>query len=138
MAAFTGRDYFLSLDGQQVDTDYRMFDPGFEAVTVDGTASGDSLEREKFLRERVAPKGRFIVDGDATGVLIRAKLKVAQTYELIFGPEGNGTGKPKWGMNVIVKKGAPPAGDHTKEQEIEVEWANTDGAFTYDGRTQTF
>lgn len=137
MTVLTGLGYYLEFDGVVIDNDYRSFDPGFEIETVEGTAGGDSVRLYVPTLIKVEPSGTFIVDNNANGIAIRAVLKEGNSGNLIWGPEGNAAGKPKWGITANISK-SQVASTYDAELELEVTWYNEDGALLYDGRVATF
>lgn len=137
MTVLTGLDYYLEYDGVAIKGDYRNFDPGFEFDTVEGTAGGDTVRNYVPTLIKVEPSGTFIVDNNAAGIAIRAVLKEGNDGNLVWGPEGNATGKPKWGVACNISK-AQVSATYDAEQEIEVTWYVASGSLLYDGRSATF
>lgn len=128
---------YLEFDGQSLVTAFRKFDPGVSEDVVDATSGADGLSSEHTIRATVAPTGEFLVLDDATGQAIRAKLKVGTTGNLIWGEEGNASGKPRGGITARVKK-ANIAFSFDGEQVIQVEWSNTSADWLYDPNSSTF
>lgn len=137
MTVLTGDTFYLEFDGVNLFTDYREFDPGTDYDTAEGTAGGDALRKHVTTKLKVEPTGTFIVDSDATGLLIAGVLKAGHTGNLIWGPKGNGTGMPKAGIVATVKKANIPS-TYDAEREYDVEWINTDGDWLFDPTTDTF
>lgn len=132
-----GNALYLEFDGVEIGVDFRSFDAGFDAQTVDNTAGDDALVSEFVIREMIKPTAQILVQDDATGQTIAAKLKQGVTGNLVWGPEGNASGKPKWGIEAEVKKSNIPFA-HDGEQVFDVEWINTGRVLLFDGRTDTF
>jgi len=136
-SARSANDLYIEFDGLAIDTDFREFDAGIDEILVDSTAGADEVESQHYIRDTVAPTGTFLIEDSAAGVLIQAKLEQGNTGNLIWGPEGNSTGDPKWGIEARVKK-ANIAFSHDAEQMLDVEFVNTGREWLYDGRTDTF
>ena len=139
MAAYLGKDFYLSFDGQVITSDNRTFDDGLSYDTVETSAAGNTVRSHRLSLIACEPKATFIVDSDATGALIAAKFKIGKTGQLIWGPQGNGTGARKYGITAVVTK-AHPTMTYDGEQEWEIEWANTanDMLFNFDVSGDTF
>lgn len=139
MAVLTGGSdsFYLEFNSVALTSDYREFDDGMEEDTVDGSAGGDDVRVMVQTLIKVDPSLTIIVDDNAEGQAIRAVLKIGQTGNLIWGPEGNAPGKPKWGISARCTA-APTKRTYDKEAEIEVKFANLQGTFVFDGRTATF
>lgn len=134
-SARSGHVVYIEFGGVAIDTDFRSFDPGIDSVETDATAGADALESSHQIRETVAPTGQFLIETTETALL--AKLEQGVTGNLIWGPEGNTTGMPKWGIEARIKK-SNIAFSHDGEQVIDVEWVNTGRDWLFDGRTDTF
>lgn len=139
MTVLTGGidNVYIEFASVVLTSDYRELDDGMEEDTVDGSAGGDDLHVMVQRLIKVDPKVKVIVDDNATGQAIRAVLKMGQEGNLIWGPEGNGAGKPKWGI-LARCVAAPTARTYDKEAELEVKFVNLQGTFVFDGRTDTF
>jgi len=137
MTVLIGSQFYVEYDGVAIIGDSRNFDPGFEIETVEGSAGGDAVRNYVPTLIKCEPSGTFIVDNNAAGIAIRAVLKEGNDGNLIWGPEGNATGKPKWGVAANISK-AQVAMTYDAEQEMEVTWYVTSGALLYDGRSATF
>lgn len=137
MTVLSGDVLYLTFQGVSIHTDFRSFDPGIEYQTADATAGNDVAMSEILTKIKVAPKLKVVVDNDATGLAIRAALKLGQSGQLIWGEHGNATGLPKGGINATVKK-STVSGDPNKEQELDVEFMNTSGTLLFDPRTAVF
>lgn len=132
-----GEEYYVEFDGQAITVGLRAFDPGLGEVSADTTAAGDALETQGLIRETIAPTMTVLVDKSATGILIEAVMAMGNTGNLIWGPRGNTSGYPKWGISARVAKSLPVL-DHGDEQILEVEFANVGRAWVYNGRSATF
>lgn len=137
MTVLTGLGYYLEFDGVVIDNDYRSFDPGFEIETVEATAGGSTARSYVPTLIKVEPSGTFIVDNNANGIAIRAVLKEGNSGNLIWGPEGNAAGKPKWGITANISK-SQVAATYDAELELEVTWYNEADDLLFDGRSATF
>lgn len=127
---------YVEFDGLEISVDYREFDPGLDEVSVDATAGADELESSHKIRETVEPSMTVLIQDDATGQAIKAKLKHGNTGNLIWGSEGNGTGKEKWGIEARVVVNRVLA--HDAEQVLDITFKNIGRDWLFDGRTATF
>ena len=134
-SARSGHVVYIEFDGVVIDTDFRSFDPGIDSVETSSTAGLDGLESSHLIRETVAPTGQFLIETTETAIL--EALEQGNTGNLIWGPEGNAAGKPRWGIEARIKK-SNIAFAHDGEQVIDVEWVNTGRTWLYDGRSSTF
>jgi hypothetical protein len=127
---------YVEFDGVEISVDFREFDPGLDEVSVDSTAGDDGLESSHKIRETVEPTMTVLIQDDATGQAIKAKLKHGQTGNLIWGPEGNSTGKEKWGIEARVVVNRALA--HDAEQILDITFKNIGRDWLFDGRTEAF
>jgi hypothetical protein len=137
MTLLTGKDFYLEFDGQNLSTDVLCFDDGMVLEQVEATTVGDSVRRYLPTRYRVEPRCKILLATDATGQAIREKCKVGTEGLLVWGAEGNGNGKPKWGIQCRVVS-VPVVREYDAEVEIEVRWMPVEGSFTYHGGTAVF
>jgi hypothetical protein len=137
MAVLIGANIYLEYQGVSLVGDERKFDPGLQWDTTEASAGGDAVRVYTKTLLKVEPKLTLIVDTNASGIAQRAVLKLGATGNLIWGPEGNAAGKPKWGVVADIKK-STPSFQYDKEQELEVEFFVSSGALLYDGTTITF
>lgn len=109
---------------------YKKFDPGFDATYEDNTAGADNLETQQKIRDSVAPKLSLAYRIGTAGDTLRDKLYQGARGRLVWGPEGNAAGKPKWGIECEVKKFAP-SHEASKLIEIEIEFVNIGSDFVF-------
>ncbi|QPC81070.1 hypothetical protein G4Y79_15305 [Phototrophicus methaneseepsis] len=132
---------YVEFDGVEISAvGLESFDAGIDEETSDTTHIKSFLSTPDGakLRDTVAPTARIKVDGSATGQAILAKLKQGVTANLVWGYEGNGAGKPKYGIVGRCSANRPIAvGDI---QMIDVKWANEgdDWLHNYDRDGTTF
>jgi hypothetical protein len=133
MTILIGQQSYVEFAGVALISDARKFDDGLMYDTTEASAGGSSIRRFRVTLLKAEPKMSVILDDDAAGQTIRAVLKLGQTGSLIWGPQGNSAGQPKYGITAQVSKANTP-NEYDKEQEIEVEWINTadDMLFNYD------
>lgn len=134
MTVLTGKDFYLEFNGVAVTGIYRKFDDGMEQESAEATSGTDAVRNYVSTLIKIEPKATVVLN-DASSAL--AQLKMGTTGTLIWGPQGNGAGKPKWGVAARVKA-APVSRTYDAEVEIEVTWEVTSGTLTYDGRTDVF
>lgn len=132
-----GEEYYIEFDSQAMSLGVTAFDPGIGEVTADSTAAGDGVETQAYIRLTAAPTLTVNVDKSAAGILIEAALAMGNTGNLIWGEQGNTSGKPKWGLSCRVAK-VLPVMDYNGIQMLEVEFAVIGRDLVYDGRTATF
>lgn len=132
----SGHKLYLEFDGLQIDGDFREFDPGIDEVSVDSTAGDDELESTHKIRENVEATLMILIQDDAGGQAIVAKLKHGATGNLIWGDNTNTAGKPKWGYEArcVVNRSFA----HDSEQVLDITFKNIGREWLFDGRTDTF
>ena len=82
----------------------KKFDWGQDSNVEENTASSFGLATEQFIRGKIAPTMTLAYRDSVGGAAVRAALYEAQKGILIVGPEGNASGKPKFGARLQVKK----------------------------------
>ena len=127
---------YVEFGGLEISVDFRSFNPNIDEVAVDATAGDDALESSHKIREVIEPTMTILIQDDATGQAIKAALKHGNTGNLVWGPEGNTTGKEKWGIEARVVVNREVA--HDAEQILDITFKNTGRDWLYDGRTATF
>ena len=131
-----GKSLYLEFDGLVIDTDYRDFDPGLSEVNTDSTAGADDLTSTHKIRDTCVPTLSVLLQGDAAGLAIRAKLAHGAEGNLIWGPRGNTAGLPKWGIEARVASNLPLS--HGAEQVLDITFENTGRGWLFDGESDTF
>jgi len=131
-----GTSLYLEFGGVVIDTDFRDFDPAITEVSVDSTAGADALTSTHKIRETCVPTLTLLVTGDATGEAIVEALEHGKTGNLIWGPDGNGTGERKYGIEARVVANLPLS--HGAEQVLSVTFQNIARDWLFDGRSDTF
>lgn len=99
------------------------FDWGTDTDTEKNTAAGFVLGTEQAIRSKIAPKMTIAYRDSVAGAALRASLYEKQKGQLTTGPEGSGTGKPKYTAMLQVKKANAPI-EVGKLIMIEVEFVN--------------
>lgn len=119
--------------GLALATFVAKFDPGFDTNTEGNTAAGFKLVTEQAIREMIKPKMTLAYRDSVPGAAVRAALAQLTKGILIWGPEGNGAGKPRWGAMLQVKK-ANPSSEVGKIIKLEVEFLNIGSELVHDPR----
>lgn len=102
-----GKDGYVSFKGTAVSADYRSFDVEITLDTVEKTAGGESSKSYIPTLQDGSAKLTYAYTGTA-GAGYTALLKVGEQGTLLWGPEGNGAGKPKGGVEAIVTAHSKP------------------------------
>ena len=131
-----GKSLYLEFAGVVIDTDFRDFDPGISEQETDSTAGADGLVSSHKIRDMVDPTLSILLQDDASGDAIRAALEHGNTGNLIWGPDGNGTGERRWGIEARVVANLPLG--HASEQVLDVTFKNIGRDWLYDGNSSTF
>lgn len=98
---YTGKDIHISFGGQVVSGEWMAFEFERELAVIDVTAAGES----HFVGVGGVQKGRWkltVFDKAQGGTTIAQTLALGEADELVFGPQGNASGQPKFGFNAIV------------------------------------
>ena len=98
----TGKNLYVSFGGQDISADYRSLDTSEEQKLVDLTAGDDAaaVYGLSFKDGKASYKGLY---DSATFSTIWAALAPGSEGDLVWGPEGNTTGKKIWTVNAIVQ-----------------------------------
>ena len=101
MASFLGTNAYINFNSQTLSTVYRKAKSDESIALVDKTAGADThMSHLAALRET-----KFTVDFVLDGVTVwDALVPGTSSAALIWGPEGSGTGKPKYTATAIVSK----------------------------------
>jgi hypothetical protein len=104
MTFVQGKDVVVSLDGDDLSVYCNKVDMEREAESLDTTTFGrDSKTYVGGLKDgKVSLEG--IYDSSATGPRGIIEPLLGTTVELIYQPEGSGTGKPTKTVDVVVEK----------------------------------
>lgn len=121
-----------------LSTYFSNFDAGFSTDVKENTTGGNELGSEQIIRQRVKPKASIIWESDdATFDALKAAIAQKTSGTLVWGYEGNGPGKPKWGILAQISMMNAPM-KHDDLVTIELEWINRGDTFVYDGNEDTF
>lgn len=135
----TGKNLYVGfIDGSGTATisgDQTAFDTGLEQETVDASAGSDDWR--VFLP--TMKNGSFKLETyykGTNGTATLARLEMGDAGTLLWGPEGTATGKPKWGIPVLVTKNdySFPFDNLIK---VTIEFQQQ-GDLAYNGNTITF
>jgi hypothetical protein len=96
-----GKDGYISFQGTAIHADYRNFDVEITIDTVEKSAGSDGSKSYIATLKDGTAKLTYAYTGSA-GFSYSNLFKVGQSGQLLWGPEGNGAGKPKGGVNAIV------------------------------------
>jgi hypothetical protein len=140
MARKTGKGFYLAwISGGTtvISGDYRSFEDGLEQESADMSAGGDELRVYAKTLKSLKPSGEFVFSDGSAGSAVWTKLQPGSEGTLVWGWEGNGAGKPKWGVPCFVEK-SNTSTKYDGETTIQVGWANTGGDWAFNGTTNTF
>lgn len=141
MARKTGKGFYVawitSGGTTVISGDYRSFEDGLEQESVDMSAGSDNLRVYAKTLQALKPSGEFVYADGVAGSAVWSKLQPGVEGTLIWGWEGNATGKPKYGIAGFVEKSST-SGKYDGEITISVDWANTGGDWVFNGATSSF
>ena len=126
---YTGKNMSISFGGQIVSGEWMAFEFERELNIIDVTAASES----DFVGVGGVQTGRWkltIFDKAQGGATVAQILALGEADELIFGPQGNTTGQPKFGFNAIVTQVNQR---FAYDETVILEFAGIkSGAMTYD------
>ena len=93
---------FLSLAGTQITTDLISVEPEFTANDQDYTAGVNQAWKQSAAGLKESKWGISITYDTANVAAEMALFVTGTVVALIYGPEGNTTGKPKHTQNVLI------------------------------------
>lgn len=96
-----GKDGYVSFQGVAIAADYRNFDVEMTMDTVEKSAGSETAKSYIPTLKDGTAKLTYAYSGTA-GTAYTSLLRVGQAGTLLWGPEGNGIGKPKGGVQAIV------------------------------------
>ncbi|HLA43039.1 MAG TPA: hypothetical protein VJZ27_06365 [Aggregatilineales bacterium] len=96
-----GKDGYVSFQGTEVSADYRNFDVELTIDTIEKSAGSEASKSYIATLKDGTAKLTYAYSGTA-GTAYTSLLRVGQQGTLLWGAEGNGTGKPKGGVEAIV------------------------------------
>jgi len=131
-----GKPLYLEFAGVQINGKFREFDPGLTEVNTDATGGDDALTSTHKLRDTVNPTLRILVQNTTEGNATVAALLHGASGNLIWGPDGNSAGNPKWGIVARVNANTPFKMD--QERILEVTFQNEGDDWLFNGNTDTF
>lgn len=102
-----GKNGYVSFQGTAVSADYRNFDVDLTLDTVEKTAGSEGSKSYIGTLKDGTAKLTYAYVG-TSGSSYTQLLRVGQQGELLWGAEGNSTGKPKGGVNAIVVSHSKP------------------------------
>ncbi len=106
MAHYTGKNLYLSFGGTVLSGDQRTVSWDYTVDTVDVSAGADS-DRDYLATLKDATISATFLDNSTAGSALRRACYVGGTGELIIGPEGTATGKPKYACVALVTSFKP-------------------------------
>jgi hypothetical protein len=134
MAKLGTEIFYVEFNGVEIETG-KSFEVAWEQKEADSTTFGDVYENTVKTKKAIGAKATVMmqVAPDA----IQSELEPGDEAALIWGREGNGTGKPKGGFTGRVKK-------VTKKFEVggvatfDVEWSNAGSDILYNENSDVF
>ena len=117
MASYNGNGAYLSIDGVNVSGFYTTFTPSRSMDGVDITAGAGTNHRQRAEGlEDGSCSGPVVYDSTAVSTEM-AKLDVGE-HVIIYGPEGQSTGKPKHECRYIITSLDGPTVDVEKAKVV--------------------
>lgn len=99
MAKASGKTTYVSFDGVDLSVTLRNFKVERRQNEADSTAGADAWENTVPTTKSIKATANFVIIKAADGgAAIRAVLTEGNEGPLLYGFEGNGTGKPKGGF----------------------------------------
>lgn len=102
MPRLTGKNLYVEFDGIDLSGNQRTFSVNEEQQTVDATAGSDKYQVFIPTVATIGADIEIIVSNEAAGNNIKNKLKPGTIGNLVWGAEGNTTGKPKSGFEAMI------------------------------------
>lgn len=131
-------NWYVEFGGVVIDIGRDSFDEGLGNVDSDLTGMTANLETSIRIRKSVEPTMMLIIDEATAGAAIDAALKDGTQGTLIWGPKGNGTGKPKYGIFARVDRTNVAAKGDRVAADIVFKNEGDDWAFNFDINGDTF
>lgn len=130
MAQIHGKNTFVSLDADDLSTFANSVEFGREAEAHDTTTFGSGSKTYQGGLKDGSATISGVYDSSATGPRAIVEPLLGTTVELIYQPEGVGTGKPTKTVDVVVKsyKETAPVADMvswTSELQMSGDVANS-------------
>ena len=138
MATINSNNTHLAIDGVDVSGYWTGSVEPEETMDTEDITSGAGVTHIQRAGKLKDNKIKFVVGYDDTDLGVYLSKMQVGTYTVLYGPEGNTTGKPKFECSMILKgvKGPAPGVDKVKVVfELEFEGA---AAPTAELHTDTF
>jgi len=105
MAKASGKTCYVEFNGTALWVSSREFSVTEEQNTADATAGADVYENMVLTTKKISAGLKLVMLTSATGgAIIATRLRPGNTFNLLWGFEGNTAGSPKGGFLAIVKK----------------------------------
>lgn len=101
MAEYSGFNDFLSIDGTDVSAYLRDVEYGPTIETADVTAGSGVTHRKRNTALKDSDGSMTFIYDDAFFTTLAPLIEPGE-HTIIWGPEGDGSGKPKLEMDVII------------------------------------
>jgi hypothetical protein len=134
----SGDDFYIEFDGVVLRSSGKSVDIDHQGKSSDGTTFGDSYETTIPTKKSLKVSGEFVVFTKVTnGAQQRNAFTIHKEANLLWGPEGKATGKPKGGAVMRIAKATEKykAGDAAV---WSVEWEMAGGALLFDPKLDTW
>lgn len=128
MPHYTGKNVYATYGGTLITGDQRSLSWDYSADSVDTTAGADN-DKSSITTVKGVTISMTILDNSTAGSATRRALAVGGTGQLIWGPEGTTTGKPKYGCGVNLMSLSTEY-PYDGEVEFDVEFERS-GAWDY-------
>lgn len=138
MAKQSGKDTFVSFGGTDISTVLRDFNVSRVQNEAESTAGADEFENTVATTKAITATATFVMLKDADGgSTIRAALEEGTEASLLWGWEGNSTGKKKGGITARVSK-FDIKSNYKNVIMADVAWSNVGTALLFDDTTDTW
>jgi hypothetical protein len=115
MAEYSGNDVYLSINGKNVGGLWRGFEMTFNSGTED-TSAGAGIDWEKAAAklQHITAVGTIVYDDVTAAADFTALWEDDMIVRVIYGPEGDVSGKPKHEQDFKIESIPGPATGHDK------------------------
>lgn len=137
MGKASGKNIYVEFDGVGFWVSGRNLKHTNKQNEADSTAGADDYENSVPTTKNIEVSIDMVMLKSAEGgAALMAKLVLGHEANLIYGFEGNGAGKPKWGFFARVAQ-VDIDGDFKDVIKISTKFSMADDSLLYDG-TSTF
>src|SRR3990167_3380247 len=117
MGHYVGKNLYVTYGGTVISGDQRTLSWDYSTDSADTTAGAD-VDKSSITTTKGVTISMTILDNSTAGSTVRRALAVGGTGQLIWGPEGTASGKPKYGCGVNLMSLST---DYPYDGEVEFE-----------------